>query len=238
MHFTQESGRTESMVKEHFCVSGGIPKKQHRACRLTKEQEEQLVAVCTVYSLMCEALTVQDLIDKVKNLFQVAISQKLCHQFLACNMEELSVQKTKHLASKRHDECMSNDMAEFIVQVEVVLEVYPMKMTNTIKYNKTIVFVAMEEAKRIVHTSLEHAQKAGHAGKAIGSLLSFVAANVSVFVSVWIFKPAKEDVKKNGDSLHQPSTFLNAQLKTLDLVHPKLEQRWVFQRDISSSQIA
>jgi hypothetical protein len=145
---------------------------------------------------MHEALTVQNLIVEVENFVQVAVSQKWCKQFLARNKEELSVQKTKHLASKQHDERMSNNLAEFIAQDEVVLEVYPMKMTNTINYDKTIVFAVAEGAKCIVHTSLECAQKAGHAGKAIGSLVLLVAADGSVFLSVWIFKAAKEDVKK------------------------------------------
>ena len=63
-------------------------------------------------------------------LWGVAISYNWIKRFKTKWKSELSKKKTKHLADKRTNKMLSDDVLDFIGQVEVVKEVHPMTAKN------------------------------------------------------------------------------------------------------------
>ena len=198
----EETGQKWATTKQQFVRRGGSTEKRHGHCKLTETQEGVALSVAIVYSVMHEALTTPSLCDHVEKIFGIEVGKKWATGFMKRHNNELSKRKTKLLASKRVSSDMAEHVAEFIGQVETVSEVYPMKATNVVNYDETRVFIADNGAIRLEHVSKERAQKRGIKGRTIGSLLSFVAANGSVLMSVWIFKGSQEE-NDDGDAMLQ-----------------------------------
>ena len=121
-------------------------------------------------------------------LWGVAISYNWIKRFKTKWKSELSKKKTKLLADKRTNKMLSDDVLDFIGQVEVVKEVHPMTAKNSFNYDETRVYVSNDGTVCFEHVGKDKPQREGTKGKTIGSLVTFICADGSVFMSVWIFK--------------------------------------------------
>ena len=99
------------------------------------------------------------------------------------------------------DGTIARDISKFIRQAETISKVYPMKASNVVNYDETRVYARDEDLIRLEHTSKERAQRRGIKGRTIGSLVSFVAADGSVLMSVWIFKATAAKDDENDDMM-------------------------------------
>jgi len=195
----KETDRTESNVKEHYRRSGGNPEKTHGASALTQKQEKIVLSMCIVYSAMQESLSVAELQWIVGAEYNLDLGRVWANRFIKRYKEDLTARQTKLLSSKRTDARMAAHIKEFICQVGVVSEVYPMTADNTFNYDETVIWVGDNGTMRLVHASYQRAQKHGPRGKSIGSMISFVCADGSVAMSVWIFKAKgmSDDIEDN-----------------------------------------
>ena len=85
----KECGKTAAAVRELYRRAGGNPDKDHGRCKLTNEEEEILTAICTVYSICHQALTIPDLIYEANFLFRVEVSRTWAQRFLTRHHDEL-----------------------------------------------------------------------------------------------------------------------------------------------------
>ena len=92
------------------------------------------------------------------------------------------------MANKRTDENIQNAVAQFVAEVESFREVEPMPAKAVVNYDETRVFISNENEICVEHASKDRSQRKGPKGETNGLLVSFVAANREVFMSVWIFE--------------------------------------------------
>lgn len=128
------------------------------------------------------------IMEFVNLLWGVAISYNWIKRLKTKWKSELSKKKTKLLADKRTNKILSDDVLDFIGQVEVVKEVHPMTAKNSFNYNETQVYVSSDGTVCFEHVGKDKPHHEGTKGKTIGSPVTFICADGSVFMSVWIFK--------------------------------------------------
>ena len=147
-----ESGRKWQSTKQLYVRYGGSQERKHGLCKLTLEQESILLSMVIVYSAMHETLSLGELQEHVQKSFGVDVGKKWASGFMKRHKEELSERKTRLLASKRIDETIAGHVAEFIGQVEMVSQAYPMRETNVFNYDETCVYIADEGPIRLEHS--------------------------------------------------------------------------------------
>ena len=84
-----------------------------------------------------------------------------------------------------------------------------MKAHTTVNYDETCVYISLDEEICLEHVSKDRAQKKGPKGKSIRSLVSFIAADGKVIMSVWIFR-AKMTEKGNERGLMETNFHIQA----------------------------
>ena len=119
---SEETGRLEAAIKKYFQRHGGDETKRHGLCRLTIEQEDIVCSVLIVFSSMHEALTQQQLIKYVKEVFTVHVGPKWVKKFLKRYNNKVTTRQTKLLASKRVNTTILNHVVKFVLQIESLME--------------------------------------------------------------------------------------------------------------------
>ena len=76
-----------------------------------------------------------------------------------------------------------------------------MKASNVVNNNQTRVFISEVGRIWLEHAGKERGQKCGTNGRSLGSMVSFIAADGSVLILVWIFCETLVGDKKNNDLL-------------------------------------
>jgi len=84
-----------------------------------------------------------------------------------------------------------------------------MDANNVVNYNETLVWLSSKGQIRLEHAAKAQAQKKGPKGMNIGSLVSFIAANGTVLLLVWIFKAAPNQQQEN-ETLHNNTQTVHA----------------------------
>ena len=77
-----EVEKSKASIREHFHRSGGNPDKQRGLHKLTKEEENILTGILTVYSICHEALSMSNLIAEVDLQINVAVTKTWVKNFL------------------------------------------------------------------------------------------------------------------------------------------------------------
>mgnify|MGYP001796369992 CR=1 FL=1 len=144
---------------------------------------------------MHEALSTNQIIQAVQELFEVEVSRHWVADFEKRHKDELTKKKAKLLTSQRGAQSIPGDVAKFIAQVQTVSDIHPMSAENVVNYDETRVFVQTGGHYVYERVTKERAQKKGRKGINIGSLITFVAASGKILMEVWIFKgkPQKDD---------------------------------------------
>ena len=150
----EENSQLAATIRKQYQRRCTTPSEAHSNQMLTDKQENILVSMVVVYSAMHELLKAGDLQQHVLASFRIEVGKSWANYFLNWHKDAICKCKTKILASKRVDGAISEHVAEFIGQVETVAEVYPMKASNVVNYNKTRVFIS-----EVGGIWLEHAGK-------------------------------------------------------------------------------
>jgi len=197
---SEETGRSAAAIKSYFHWHGGHSEGTHGNCKLTKEEENQLISMLIVFSMMHEAISIKGLQEFVETIFGEKIGKSWAGDFIKRHQDELSLRKTKLLAKKRVDDTITQNVASFIVSMEGLMEEFAYVEDS---YDKTQVFIADEGGVMIEKVGKERAQHRGVRGQTIGSLLSFIGANGIVMMSVWIFSGKRENDNEEKDNNQQ-----------------------------------
>ena len=140
----KEHGQKWSTTKQQYVRAqaansdnGDQIQKNHGLCKLSNHQENILLSIVVTFSIMNMGLKAFQIMEFVNLLWGVAISYNWIKRFKTKWKSELSKKKTKLLADKRTNKILSDDVLDFIAQVEVVKEVHPMTAKNSFNYDET-----------------------------------------------------------------------------------------------------
>ena len=92
---SKETGKSHVAVKKIYQRQGGNPDKDHGCCKLTKEEENIILSVVVVYSLLHLPLTKKELQKEVKNLFGFDVSYTWAQRFIQRHSDEIKAKKNK-----------------------------------------------------------------------------------------------------------------------------------------------
>ena len=132
----KEASKSWNSIQKHYYKHRGSDLKDHGGCTLTKEQSSILLLIIVVYSLLHQSLSVGEIQGEVKNLFEKDVSSRWARRFLEKHKDEVRLRKTKHLASKRIDNTIVESVAEFVAQVDAILEEKFMRADLVVNYEK------------------------------------------------------------------------------------------------------
>ena len=179
---------TASKVLQCYYRARGNISKSHGNRMLSKQQENILLSVLLVFSSLHHGLTPTQAREEVKTMFNLNISMATMKRFLKRHKDSLRVTKSKLLAAKRTDESTLDSVADFCASLEEMRGRYKMMAKNTINYDETRIFVGQGGESVIERKDKKRTQRKGFKGRAVGSLVSFIAADGAVLMSVWIMK--------------------------------------------------
>ena len=74
---SRETDRSSPAIKSYFHWHGGHNEGTHGNCKLTKEEEDQLISMMIVFSMMHEAISIKSIQKYVENIFLKKKWQKL-----------------------------------------------------------------------------------------------------------------------------------------------------------------
>ena len=101
----KETGKTANAIRKHYYRNGGGSfGKEHGNRKLSSEQENILLSIIVVYSLLHMPIFLKEIQSEVLNLFNVKVSYKWALRFSIQHQNEIKQKKTKLLASKRADD--------------------------------------------------------------------------------------------------------------------------------------
>ena len=87
-------------------------------------------------------------------------------------------------------------MAQFVVDVQKLADIIPMRACNVVNYNETCVWLLQGGGIHLKHVSKGQPQIYSRKGGMVDSLLNFVAASGVVLMLLWILKGLGKDDKE------------------------------------------
>lgn len=162
----------------------------HGNARLTADQEQVLVGVVQAFSLNNFPLTTTQIRAVVKRRWRMHVSQPWVTRWLQRNRRYLSLRACKALADKRAGPEALDGTKDFCGELERFLKKHSFTPSAVFNYDETRI---TQRGGKMVLKRAEAAEKsranAVSTRKAtVASLLTFVAASGSVFMSVNVFK--------------------------------------------------
>ena len=66
---SERTSRSSAVIKSYFHHHGGHKEGTHGNCKLTKEEENQLISLLIVFSVMHEAISIKGIQEFIKKIF-------------------------------------------------------------------------------------------------------------------------------------------------------------------------
>jgi len=163
---------------------------RHGNTKLTADQEDVLVGTCQAFSinnLPLSAAQVRQLIDRK---WGAQVSEKWVRRFVKRRRASLSTRACKALADKRTGARVLANVKVFTQELSAFLKTRHFPPSAVMNYDETRVVVRGNQlaTRRVVSADTERANAASTRTSAVASLLTFVAAEGSVFLSVYVMK--------------------------------------------------
>ena len=114
----KEIGKSWLAVKKTFYRQGGSKSKAHGNSKLTKLQENILLSIIIVYSMLHHPISKPEIKHEIKNLWKIDVSSSWSKDFVKRYKDEIVQKKTKILASKRTDDVIMNSIAKFVANID------------------------------------------------------------------------------------------------------------------------
>ena len=114
----KEIGKSWLAVKRTFYRQGGSKSKAHGNSKLTKLQENILLSIIIVYSILHDPISKPEIRHEIKNLWKIDVSQTWSKNFVQRYKDELVQKKTKILALKRTGDVIVNSVAKFVADID------------------------------------------------------------------------------------------------------------------------
>ncbi len=183
-----EFDTTPAAVRGRHQRSGGDTTKSHGLRLLTKDQEEVMLLLSIGFSAANLGLTNSLLRQLGWILWQKKLDRKWCLRWRLQHKEDLAPRRSKYLKNERADPSILDHIEAFIGVVELHRSKFDMRPHLVLNYDETIVTISTAGQIVLEKRDKERANTLVPSSTTLGSLLTFVCADGSVFVSFWIVK--------------------------------------------------
>lgn len=191
-----------SAITKAYQRDGKSAAKSHGNCTLTEDQEKIILAVAISFSQQNRAITHDDLIHLVEELFSVTVSRTWVANFLTRHSDKLSKRRTKLLSDKRMDEVTLSSVETFVLSLQEFFESHHIPPECILNCDETRVAYNQggSSSIRIESTAKSKANLLGTRQDTIVTLLVFVSAAGTTELSIYIFKNPFQDLEEKEAS--------------------------------------
>ena len=171
--------------------------------RLSKDQEDIIVGVVQAFSTNNLLLSKMQIREAVANRWGIQVSEPWVRRFLCRHHLHLRTRRCKALADKRQGMEMIVNVKGFLDELTDFLKTHHFTSSSVMNFDETRIVVKGGNltTQRVVDASKERANASSTRNSTVASLLTFAAANGSIFMSVYVLWPSL--MKRAG----QTSTF-------------------------------
>lgn len=181
----------------------------HGNRRLTVEQEQTVVGVAQAFSINNLPLSRQQIREMVARRWGVSVSDPWTRRFLARHRAHLRARTCKALADKRMGAQMLANVDGFCEELTDFLQSHAFTASAVMNFDETRVVVKGGHlaTQRVVAAGKERANAASTRRSTVASLLTFAAADGSIFLSVYVLKANfDEDGRSSVNFSLEPAT--------------------------------
>jgi len=184
------TGLTLAALKSAYHRRGAAPPGDHGNRLLTSEQEETMVGVIQAFSINNLPLSRLQIRTMAGQRFGVQVSEMWVRRFLKRNSKHVRTRTCKALADKRMGAQVVANVNTFCSELKDFLETHHFPPSAVMNFDETRVVVKGSNltTQRVVSAGKERPNVASTRNSTVASLLSFVAADGSVFLSVYVLK--------------------------------------------------
>jgi len=190
LYVTSHTGRTAPSVRVAYHRSRRGRRHGHGLMKLTPDHEAVLVSVTQDFSVNNLALNVEQMRQLVLRKWGVKVSRTWVSRFLDRHRKQLSKRACKALADKRVGREVFDGVVDFCTELEDFLTHYHFPDHAVFNYDETRVVQRGDKMtlRRVEAANKERANVRSTRYQDVASLLTFVAADRSVLLSVYILK--------------------------------------------------
>ena len=190
LYVASQTGRTSSLVRVAYHRSRRRLRHGHGLMKLTTEHEAALVSVTQAFSVNNLALTVEQMRQLVLRKWGVKVSRTWVSRFLGRYRKQLSKRACKALADKRAGREVFDGVVDLCTELEDFLAHYHFPEHVIFNYDETRVVQRDDKMtlRRVEAANKERANVRSTRHQDVASLLTFVAADGSVLLRVFILK--------------------------------------------------
>jgi len=172
----------------------------HGNRRLSKDQEDIIVGVVQAFSTNNLPLSKMQIREAVANRWGIQVSEPWVRRFLCRHHLHLRTRRCKALADKRQGMEMIANVKGFLDELTDFLKTHHFTSSSVMNFDETRIVVKGGNltTQRVIDASKERANASSTRNSTVASLLTFAAANGSIFMSVYVLK-AKFDEEGGSD---------------------------------------
>jgi len=169
---------------------GAAPPGDHGNRLLTSEQEETMDGVIQAFSMNNLPLSRSQIRTMARQRFGVQVSEMWVRRYLKRNNRHVRTRTCKALADKRLGAQVVSNVNTFCSELKDFLETHHFPPSAVMNFDETrLVFKGSNlTTKRVLSAGRERPDVSSTPNSTVASLLSFVAADGSVFLSVYVLK--------------------------------------------------
>jgi len=181
---------TLAALKSAYHRRGAAPPGDHGNRLLTSEQEKTMVGVIEAFSINNLPLSRLQIRTMAGQRFGVQVSEMWVRRFLKRNNKHVRTRTCKALEDKRMGAQVVANVNTFCSDLKDFLETHHFPPALVMNFDETRVVVKGSNltTQRVISAGKERPNVASTRNSTVASLLSFVAADVSVFLSVYVLK--------------------------------------------------
>lgn len=189
------TGASQSGLRMAYYRSERGPSLRRGGCKLTPDQQELLVGVLQAFSIANLPLSNTQVRYLVWERWEVKVGSGWLRRFVSRHREHLSRRACKALSDKRQGSEVLSAVESFCEELELFLRHRHFTADAVMNYDETRVVIKGGKmvVDLVVAAGKERANVASSRHGTVASLLSFVAADGSVFVSVYVLKSSFHD---------------------------------------------
>jgi len=175
-----------------FYLCRNAADRPHGNRLLTSDQDSALVGVVQVFSANNFPLSASQIADVVRRRWGMAPGKQWVGRWVARHEKELGWRACKALSDKRAEAQVVEDVKGFCEQLKLFLEQHSFKADAVLNYDKTRLVMrdGRMTTQRVEMRDKDRPTINFTQGTTVASLLTFVAASGTVFLSVYVLKGA------------------------------------------------
>ena len=185
-----QTGIAVGALRSSYYRSRENTPRAHGNARLSHHDEQVLVGVAQAFSLNNFPLNNAQIRGVIKRRWDIEVSQPWVSRWVKRNRQHLSLRACKALADKRAGPEVLDGAKAFCGELEKFLETHSFIPSAVFNYDETRITHrgGKMAVKRVEASAKTRANAVATRKSTVASLLSFVSASGSVFMSVYVLK--------------------------------------------------